>query len=69
MGSNKNTTKHEKIDTMRMKDIISQLTDVIYLLCNARSTTIDTVLDQFTNITKEEQESLNIFFPHDTDDK
>ena len=69
MGSNKCTTKHEKIDTMRMKDIISQLTDVIYLLCNARSTTIDTVLDQFTNITKEEQESLNIFFPHDTDDK
>lgn len=69
MGSNKNTTKHEKIDTMRMKDIISQLTDVIYLLCNAKSTTIDTVLDQFTNITKEEQESLNIFFPHDTDDK
>lgn len=69
MGSNKNTTKREKIDTMRMKDIISQLTDVIYLLCNAKSTTIDTVLDQFTNITKEEQESLNIFFPHDTDDK
>lgn len=69
MGSNKNTTKHEKIDTMRMKDIISQLTDVIYLLCNAKSTTIDTVLDQFTNITKEEQESLNIFFPHDADDK
>ena len=69
MSSDKNTTKREKIDTMRMKDIISQLTDVIYLLCNARSITIDTVLDQLTNITKEEQESLNIFFPHDTDDK
>lgn len=35
MKSAKNTS-HEKIDTMRMKDIISQLTDIIYLLCNAK---------------------------------
>jgi len=59
------TTKHVKIDTMRMKDIISQLADIIYLLCNAKENNITTVLDQFTNITPEELDTLNIFFPHD----
>lgn len=59
------TTKHVKINTMRMKDIISQLTDIIYLLCNAKENNITTVLNQFTNITQDELDSLNIFFPHD----
>lgn len=59
------TTKHVKINTMRMKDIISQLADIIYLLCNAKENNITTVLDQFTNITQEELDTLNIFFPHD----
>lgn len=58
-------TKHVKIDTMRMKDIISQLADIIYLLCNAKENNITIILDQFTNITQEELDSLNIFFPHD----
>ena len=31
-----NPNKIEKMDMMRMKDIISQLTDVIYLLCDAK---------------------------------
>ncbi|MFG6369047.1 MAG: hypothetical protein K1W16_11595 [Lachnospiraceae bacterium] len=61
------TTKHIKIDTLRMKDIISQLVDIIYLLCNAKENNITIIFDQFTNITEEEFDSLNIFFPHDND--
>ena len=60
-------TKHAKIDTMRMKDIIAQLTDVIYILCNAKECNISIILDQFTNITEEELNSLNILYPQDTD--
>lgn len=66
MNSTRNSRRHEKIDTIRMKDIVSQLTDVIYLLCNAKGNNISIILDQFTNITKEEQESLNLFFSQDT---
>ncbi|MDE7028414.1 MAG: hypothetical protein K2P63_00350 [Lachnospiraceae bacterium] len=50
-----------------MKDIIAQLTDIIYLLCNAKKNNITIILDQFTNITEDELNSLNIFFPQDTD--
>lgn len=63
------STKRAKIDTMRMKDIIAQLTDIIYFLCNAKKSNISTILNQFTNITDEELESLNILFPQDTDDQ
>lgn len=58
--------KSTKINTLRMKDIISQLSDVIYLLCGAKSADITTIFDQFTNITREEREALNIIFPNDT---
>jgi len=54
---------------MRMKDIISQLSDVIYLLCSAKAADITTIFDQFTNITREEREALNIIFPNDADDE
>lgn len=64
MKSTKNT-KHIKIDTMRMKDIVVQLADIIYLLCNARESDVTTILNQFTNITPEELDSLNIIFPQD----
>ena len=67
MKSTQNT-KRAKIDAMRMKDIISQLTDIIYLLCNAKKSNISIILDQFTNITEEELDSLNILFPQDTED-
>ena len=67
MKSTNNNTKLDKIDAKRMKDIVSQLTDIIYLLCNARKSNISIVLNQFTNITEEELNSLNIFFPQDTD--
>lgn len=60
--------KSKKIDTMRMKDIIAQLSDVIYLLCSAKSANITTIFDQFTNITREEREALNIIFPNDEED-
>lgn len=61
--------KSSKISIMRMKDIISQLSDVIYLLCGAKSEDIITIFDQFTNITREEREALNIVFPNDADDE
>ena len=61
------SSKRAKIDTMRMKDIIA-LADIIYFLCNAKKGNISIILDQFTNITDEELEILNIFFPQDTDD-
>ena len=66
MKSTQNT-KRAKIDTMRMKDIIAQLMDIIYILCKARKSNISIILDQFTNITQEELDSLNIRFPQDTD--
>lgn len=61
--------KSPKINTMRMKDIISQLSDVIYFLCSAKSVDITTIFDQFTNITREEREALNIIFPNNADDE
>ena len=61
--------KSKKIDTMRMKDIISQLSDVIYLLCSAKSEDVTTIFDQFTNITLEEREALHIIFPNVADDE
>ncbi len=63
------TTKRTKIDTMRLKDIIAQLTDIIYIQCNAKEKNITVILDQFTNITQEELSSLNIFYPQDNDNK
>lgn len=61
-------SKHVKINAMRMKDIIGQLTDIIYFLCNAKKSNISIILDLFTNITEEELDSLNIFFPQDMDE-
>ena len=59
-----NPSKIEKMDMMRMKDIISQLTDVIYLLCDAKDTNITMIMEQFTNLTCEERDSLHITFSH-----
>mgnify|MGYP007133029317 FL=1 len=62
-------SKRAKIDAMRMKDIIAQLTDIIYFLCNAKKSNISIILDQFTNITEEELDSLNILFPQDIENE
>ena len=56
-------SKRAKIDAMRMKDIIAQLTDIIYFLCNAKKSNISIILDQFTNITDEELDSHNLLCP------
>lgn len=64
----KTTSKSKKIDTMRMKNIIAQLSDVIYLLCNAKSVDVITIFDQFTNISPEERDALNIIFPNDVEE-
>ena len=66
MKSTKNT-RHGRINTMRMKDIISQLADVIYLLCRAKKSDIYIILDHLTNITEDELNSLNLLFPDDSD--
>lgn len=67
MDTYSKTSKPKKIDAIRMKDIIAQLSDVIYLLCGAKSLDVITIFDQFTNITPEEREILNIVFPNDVD--
>lgn len=58
-------SKPRKLDAMRMKDIIAQLADIIYLQCGAKSLDITTVFEQFTNITPEERKALNIIFSND----
>ncbi len=58
-------SKGEKINTIRMKDIVSQLIDVIYLLCDAKGTDSKIILSQLTNLTTEEKESLHITFSSD----
>ncbi len=63
--STKNASKTVKIDNMRMKDIIAQLTDIIYLLCDAKGNDTMIILNQFTNLSAEERNSLNLVFSHD----
>ena len=55
--------KHNKLDAMRLKDMVCQLSDVIFLLCDAKGKDTMIIFDQFTNITKEELDALNIVFP------
>ena len=61
-----NVTKREKMDMMRMKDIVLQLADVIYLLCGAKKNDISMIMEQFTTITREEREFLNMHYPDET---
>lgn len=63
--TSKDSAKSEKLDMMRMKDIVLQLADVIYLLCGAKAADVVTIFDQFTNITAEERKALRIIFPND----
>lgn len=43
-------------DIIRMKDIISQLTDIIYLLCDAKRTDVNILVKNLTNMSFEELE-------------
>ncbi len=52
--------KPERIDAMRLKDIISQLSDIIYLLCDAKGHDSSVILKQFTNLSDKEYDCLNI---------
>lgn len=61
----KDNSKNERINTIRMKDIVSQLTDIIYLLCDAKETDIRIIINQLTNLTAKERESLHITFSTD----
>lgn len=61
----KDNSKCDRIDTIRMKDIVAQLTDIIYLLCDAKETDIRIIMNQLTNLTAEERESLHITFSSD----
>lgn len=62
---NNNKCKTVKMDYMRMKDIIAQLTDIIYLLCEAKEHDTMIILNQFTNLSDEERNSLNLVFSRD----
>lgn len=61
----KDNSKCDRIDTIRMKDIVAQLTDIIYLLCDAKETDSRIIISQLTNLTTEEKESLHITFSGD----
>ena len=61
----KDSSKYERIDTIRMKDIVAQLTDIIYLLCDAKETDSRIIISQLTNLTPEEKECLHITFSGD----
>ena len=61
----KDSSKYDRIDTIRMKDIVAQLTDIIYLLCDAKEADSRIIINQLTNLTKEERESLHITFSCD----
>ena len=63
--NNKNECKSTKMDSMRLKDIIAQLTDIIYLLCDAKEHDTTIILNQFTNLSDEERTSLNLVFSRD----
>lgn len=48
----------EELDAIRMKDIVCQLTDVIFILCNAKKLDSITILSQLTNLSYEEQKQF-----------
>lgn len=47
-------------DTIRMKDIISQLMDIIFLLCDAKRTDVSIVIKNLTNMSFEELERYHL---------
>ena len=61
----KDISKCDKIDTIRMKDIVAQLADIIYLLCDAKEADCAIIIRQLTNLTTDEIESLHIIFSGD----
>lgn len=52
--------KEEKIDMVRLKDINSQLVDIIYFLCGAKQKDATIIIQQLTNLTMYELEHLQI---------
>lgn len=55
--------KYEKIDALRMKDIVAQLADIIYLLCDAKDADSKIIISRLTNLTAEEKEILHLRLP------
>lgn len=49
----------------RLKDIIAQLADIIYLQTRANKEKTEVIFEQFTNLTTEECEFLNLHFAND----
>lgn len=58
-------TKSPAISNARMRELINQLADIIYIQCKAKQQPTITLLHQLTNMTPEEQSKLNIFYPKD----
>jgi hypothetical protein len=57
--------KQFTIKRMRMKDIISMLVDVIYIMCDGNKEDTLILINRLTDITPEELEFFNIIFPKD----
>lgn len=53
-------TSQDKLDLIRMKDINSQLMDIIYLLCDAKQLDSAVLLKQLTNVSLLEWEHLHL---------
>ncbi|MCI9035554.1 MAG: hypothetical protein HFJ08_16230 [Lachnospiraceae bacterium] len=60
-----NTIKPDKIDLLRLKDIVAQLADIIYLLCGAKEQNVRMILANFTNLSDDELSYLNLSYPKD----
>jgi hypothetical protein len=60
MTSSSGGNPKPKISLLRIKNIITQLVEVIDLLSKARKVNTMTVLKRYTNITPEELEDLEI---------
>jgi hypothetical protein len=56
---------NDKIDITRIKDIISQLIEIIQLLCKAKKVDTLSILNELTNISEDELEELDICLTHD----
>jgi len=60
--------KDNLIPNSRMRDLVTQLADIIYMLCDIKERNTTTILRHFTDMTEDEQSRLNIFYKKDEDE-
>ena len=57
--SNNTILSNDEPGATRMKDIVSQLTDVIFILCDAKKLDSFAIISQLTNLTLDECDSIH----------